>query len=138
MKHPKRPILPNKPYNSYPRKPDETIKTTKPLKTLPIGSYCSFSKDDLPDGEDIIFEIETEYGYYDEVSYKIVACTEVEIPNPYYKGQLEAHNKALEKFAVDNKKYKLKLKQYKKDQKNYDLEMKKYYDWKVSQTKDKK
>jgi hypothetical protein len=141
MKYPKSPTKPYAPYKPQP--PAKQIEQKTPIGNLSSQEDSEFS---LQSFEELIkaqapgvdpatvkfsWEIEKEYGYYDDVtislSMKLYTVSMVDNPQydrlfKYYEEQLVKYEQDYQKYKDDLKHYKLEEKKYKEDLEAYTLE----------------
>jgi hypothetical protein len=138
MKYPKSPSRPYAPYKPQP--PAKQIEHKNPIGSLSSQEDSEFS---LQSFEELIkaqapgvdpstvrftWEIEKEYGYYDDVtiSLNLKLYTASLIDNPNYKKLFSYYEEQLKKYETDYQKYKTDLKQYQIDEKKYKKELELY------------
>lgn len=135
MKYPK---SPNKPYAPYkPQPPAKQIEQKNHIGSLSSQEDSEFS---LQSFEELVkaqapgvdpatvkftWEIEKEYGYYDDVTISLTMklYTVSMVDNPQYDRLYKYYEEQLVKYEKDYQKYKEDLKQYKLDEKKYKEEL---------------
>lgn len=147
MKQPKKPTLPTRP--SKPTDPPKQRLITNnhiPHNLNFDGRTTSVSSliDELTaltklakNPDQTMIQFHTSYGYYNEVDRYIYVYEPVEIDNPAHDKQLAAYNNKVAAYERKLQNYDALMKQYHIDVEQYDFDMKAYYDWKVSEKKDK-
>lgn len=135
MKYPTRPSKPNAPYKPLP--PEKKIEQKIKLGTesyqednqFTIASLIDNIKSAFPTADPnkvkFSFEIDTEYGYYDDVSthLNIHYFTIEMIDDPNFDKLWAHYQKRLSTYKSDYKKYKQKLKTYKEAENKYKKEI---------------
>ena len=136
MKYPKSPSKPYAPYKPQP--PAKQIEQKNPIGSLSSQEDSEFSLQSFeelvkaqapgidPTTVKFTWEIEKEYGYYDDVTISLTMklYTVAMVDNPQYDRLYKYYEEQLVKYEKDYKKYKEDLKQYKIDEVQYkkDLE----------------
>lgn len=137
MKHPKTPTKPWPPYKPSP--PAKQVEERTKLGDLTRQEDGEFSVQWFhdyigqtfptvePSTVKFSMEVNTEHGYYDEVSthLDIHFYTVGMVDNPNYDRMFKYYEKQLAKYEKDYEKYKSDLEQYKLDEKQYkkDIEL---------------
>ena len=116
----KKPTAPRKPIEPTP--PKEFLRLQPHyLDIYEVESVKSIIEQlagkDLEDLEDVVFE--KEYGYYDDVSFRLVWKDKQGKPNPNYVKQLEKYNVDMVKYDAQLVVYEERVKKYKADMNEY-------------------